>query len=141
MAVPSFHAAMQKMMDIDGKVVGVDIDIRDHNRVEIEKSPVFDRIELFEAVPPILIYCSDQQDRAEHKTVMVFLDSLHTHDHVLEELRLYSTLVSKGSYCVLPDTFIQFFPKGYFSDTRPWDVGNNPTRRWRNFYRLQMNLR
>ena len=122
-----FSAAMQKMMDIDGKVVGVDIDIRDHNRVEIEKSPVFDRIELFEgsSTDPD-IFAQISKIAAEHKTVMVFLDSLHTHDHVLEELRLYSTLVSKGSYCVLPDTFIQFFPKGYFSDTRPWDVGNNP---------------
>ncbi|RPI70582.1 MAG: cephalosporin hydroxylase, partial [Desulfobacteraceae bacterium] len=51
--------------------------------------------------------------------------SLHTHDHVLKELELYSPFVSKGSYLVLPDTFIEFFPRGYYAD-RPWDVGNNP---------------
>ena len=59
------------------------------------------------------------------KTVMVILDSLHTHEHVLNELRLYSKFVSVGSYIILPDTFIEFFPRGYYAD-RPWDVGNNP---------------
>ena len=57
---------------------------------------------------------------------MVILDSCHTHKHVLDELNIYSELVSIGNYLVLPDTFIEFFPKGYFSQDRPWDVGNNP---------------
>jgi cephalosporin hydroxylase len=62
------------------------------------------------------------------KCVMVILDSNHTHEHVLNELKAYSPLVTVGSYCILPDTFIEFFPKGYSSshNNRPWDVGNNP---------------
>ena len=57
---------------------------------------------------------------------MVILYYLHTHEHVLEELKIYAPLVTPGSYCILPDTFIEFFPKGYYSHNRPWDVGNNP---------------
>ena len=67
-----------------------------------------------------------------YKTVMVFLDSLHTHDHVLAEMNLYSQFVTVGSYMVLPDTFIEFFPKGYYRN-RPWDVGNNPHTALREF--------
>jgi Cephalosporin hydroxylase len=58
--------------------------------------------------------------------VMVILDSLHSHEHVYKELLAYAPMTTIGSYCVLPDTFIEFFPQGYYSDTRPWDVGNNP---------------
>ena len=60
------------------------------------------------------------------KCIMVILDSNHTHKHVLEELEIYAPLVTQGSYCILPDTFIEFFPKGHYSHNRPWDVGNNP---------------
>jgi cephalosporin hydroxylase len=70
---------------------------------------------------------------AKAKCVMVFLDSLHTHDHVLKELELYAPLVSSGSYLVLPDTFIEYFPKGYYAHNRPWDVGNNPMTALRAF--------
>ena len=51
---------------------------------------------------------------------------MHSHKHVYEELKAYAPLVTIGSYCILPDTFIEFFPKGYYSKNRPWDVGNNP---------------
>jgi cephalosporin hydroxylase len=64
--------------------------------------------------------------------VLVCLDSLHTHAHVLRELELYSPFVTVGSYLVLPDTFIEFFPKGYYAD-RPWDVGDNPFTAMREF--------
>jgi cephalosporin hydroxylase len=59
------------------------------------------------------------------KKVMVVLDSNHSHEHVYRELELYTPLVSVDSYILLPDTFVEFFPKGYVKD-RPWDVGNNP---------------
>jgi len=69
----------------------------------------------------------------DKKKVMVFLDSLHSHAHVAAELKLYASLVSLGSYLVLPDTFIEYFPKGYFSKDRPWDVGDNPMTALREF--------
>ena len=57
--------------------------------------------------------------------VIVNLDSMHTHDHVLEELKLYSSFVPLGSYIVVSDTMIEEMPKGFYGD-RPWDVGYNP---------------
>lgn len=53
------------------------------------------------------------------------LDSNHTHDHVLEELRLYAPLVSVGSYCVVMDTVVEDMPADFFPD-RPWGPGDNP---------------
>jgi len=122
-----FSASMMEMMGIDGEVVGVDIDIRDHNRELIESHPMYKRITMYEgsSVDPAIVEKVKDHARGK-KCVMVILDSLHTHDHVLAELRAYAPLVTIGSYCILPDTFIEFFPPGYFSHNRPWDVGNNP---------------
>jgi len=118
-----FSASMLELIG-QGEVVAIDIDIRAHNRLEIENHPMFRRINLIEgnSIDPEII--KTLSERAKNKKVMVCLDSLHTHDHVLQELKLYSELVSVGSYLVCPDTFIEFFPAGYFED-RPWDVGNN----------------
>jgi cephalosporin hydroxylase len=66
------------------------------------------------------------------KCVMVYLDSNHTHEHVLRELEWYADLVTAGSYCVVFDTIIEDFPKGHYPD-RPWDVGNNPMTAVRRF--------
>jgi len=123
-----FSASMQKMMDIPNALtVGVDIEIRSHNRVEIENSIVADGIKLIEG-SSIDKHVVEQvkEIAAQHSRVMVILDSNHSHDHVLAELGCYHEMVSVGSYMILPDTFIEFFPKGYFSSDRPWDVGNNP---------------
>jgi cephalosporin hydroxylase len=68
------------------------------------------------------------------KQVLLVLDSNHTHEHVLAELRLYSPLVRKGSYIIVFDTIIEDMPRGYFSD-RPWDVGNNPRTAVQEFLR------
>ena len=122
-----FTASMMEMMGIDGEVVGIDIDIRPHNRREIESHPMYKRITMYEGdsvSEPILTQVrSHLQGKS---SVMVILDSLHSHDHVLKELVAYSSMTSVGNYCILPDTFIEFFPKGYYSKTRPWDVGDNP---------------
>lgn len=122
-----FSASMMEMMGINGEVVAVDIDIRDHNRKLIESHPMYKRITMYEGSSLDAAIVQKVKAHAKgKKCVIVVLDSLHTHDHVLEELRVYAPLVTVGSYCILPDTFIEFFPKGYFSDDRPWDVGNNP---------------
>jgi len=123
-----FSASMQKMMNIPNALtLGVDIEIRSHNRVEIENSLVADGIKLIEGSSIDNTIVNQVEEIADqHKNVMVILDSNHSHDHVLAELRHYHEMVSKGSYMILPDTFIEFFPKGYFSSDRPWDVGNNP---------------
>lgn len=130
-----FSAAMQQMMGItDGRVIAVDIDIREHNRAEIEAHPMAKHITMIQgsSVDPV-IFKQIKELAAGARNVMVFLDSNHTHQHVYEELLLYADLVTVGSYCILPDTFIEFFPKGYYSSTRPWDVGNNPCTAARQF--------
>lgn len=108
------------------KVVGVDIDIRPHNRKALDEHPLRFKMELIEgsSIDPEII----QQVRSHAEgvdRVLVSLDSNHTHDHVLAELNAYADLVSAGSYCIVFDTVIEDLPAGSFPD-RPWDVGNNP---------------
>jgi cephalosporin hydroxylase len=121
-----FSASMMEMLGNDGKVIAVDIDIRKHNRDEIEKHSMMKRITMLEGSSIDEKIVQQIADYARgFKKVMVVLDSNHSHDHVLRELELYTPLVSLNSYILLPDTFVEFFPKGYVTD-RPWDVGNNP---------------
>lgn len=122
-----FTASMMEMMGIEGSVVGIDIDIRAHNRELIEAHPMMKRITLLQGSSTEPSILEQVHELATGKRcVMVVLDSLHSHAHVLAELRAYAPLVTLGSYCILPDTFIEFFPKGYYSASRPWDVGDNP---------------
>lgn len=108
------------------KVLGIDIDIREHNRTAIESHPMASRIQMIQgsSIAPEMI----EQVRAVAATysrVLVFLDSNHTHDHVLAELHAYAPLTSKDSYCVVFDTVVEDMPKDMFPD-RPWGPGNNP---------------
>jgi cephalosporin hydroxylase len=108
------------------KVLGLDIDIRQHNRVAIEAHPMSSRIQMIQgsSIAPEVI----EQVKAvakNHQRVMVCLDSNHTHDHVLAELEAYAPLTSVGSYCVVFDTIIEDMPKEMFPD-RPWGPGDNP---------------
>ena len=121
-----FSASMLELVGGEGKVVGIDIDIREHNRVEIEKHPMMKRI--------IMLEGSSTDDKiidqvykiaTDKTTVMIFLDSSHTHKHVLDEMNAYAKLVSQGSFMVVFDTCIELFADGYCHD-RAWDVGNNP---------------
>ncbi|MBN2456579.1 MAG: cephalosporin hydroxylase family protein, partial [Sedimentisphaerales bacterium] len=108
------------------KVLGIDIEIRPHNRAAIEAHPMFSRIRMIEgsSIAPEVI--EQVQDFAkDYKRVFVCLDSMHTHDHVLAELEAYAPLVSPGSYCAVFDTLIEDMPKDMFDD-RPWGPGNNP---------------
>jgi cephalosporin hydroxylase len=110
----------------DARVLGVDIDIRAHNRAAIEAHPMARRIDMLEgsSVAPSVV-AQVQAAAANRRRVLVCLDSNHTHEHVLAELEAYAPLVSVGSYCVVFDTVIDDMPKSMFLD-RPWGPGDNP---------------
>lgn len=121
-----YYASLMEMMAIDGLVIGIDIDIRKHNRDLIESHPMFKRIKLFEgsAIDKKLV-AQVAEAAAGRKKIMVCLDSNHTHDHVLKELELYSPFVTKGSYMIVFDTVVEDMPEDAFTD-RPWGKGDNP---------------
>jgi len=108
------------------KVLGIDIDIRPHNREAIETHPMASRITLLQGssiAPEIVDQARTAADRSQR--ILVCLDSNHTHDHVLAELKAYAPLVSSGSYCVVFDTVIEQLPEALLGD-RPWTHGNSP---------------
>ena len=120
-----FYASMLEMLGGDGRVIGVDIDVRSHNRSAIEAHPMYQRITIIEGRSTDDDVVQAVHDAARgRKRVLVALDSNHTHEHVLGELHAYSPLVGKGSYIVVFDTVIEDMPEGFFAD-RPWDKGNN----------------
>ncbi len=108
------------------KVLGIDIDIRAHNKEAIEAHPMSSRIEMIEgsAVDHDVISQVHEFSK-DYKNVMVMLDSMHTHDHVLGELEAYADLVTVGNYCIVFDTFVEDLPDNLVSD-RPWKKGDNP---------------
>ena len=108
------------------RVLGLDIDIRAHNRAAIEAHPMANRIDMIEgsSIDPDII-AQVQEVARGYECVLVSLDSNHTHDHVLAELEAYAPLVSVGSYCVVFDTVVDDIPAEMFSD-RPWGPGDNP---------------
>ncbi len=121
-----FYASMLELLGGEGEVLGIDIDIREHNRVEIENHPMFKRITMIQGSSIDEDIVQQAYDFAgDKKHILVALDSNHTHNHVLTELQLYSPLVTKGSYLLVFDTIIEDMPEGFFPD-RPWDKGNNP---------------
>jgi len=128
-----FYASMLELIGGEGIVVGVDIDIRPHNRVEIEKHPMMKRIRLIEGSSVADdVVGQVKQFIGGRGPVMVVLDSNHTHDHVLAELRQYAPLVTAGSYLVVFDTVIELLPQDFFPD-RPWGRGNNAMTAVREF--------
>ena len=121
-----FHASMLQLLSNDGRVLGIDIDIREHNRAEIEAHPMFERIDMIQGSSiDDAIAAQVAAIATEAKRVMVVLDSNHTHEHVLRELELYAPLVTEGCYLVVCDTLIEDMPEGSFPN-RPWDKGDNP---------------
>jgi cephalosporin hydroxylase len=120
------YASLLELLGGDGKVLGIDIDIRDHNRKAIETHPLFKRITLVEGSSIGRDVVEKARSMIQPKDcVLVVLDSNHTHEHVFEELQCYEPMVTKGSYLVVLDTNIEDMPENSFSD-RPWDKGNNP---------------
>ena len=108
-----------------GEVLGIDLDIRPHNREALQSHPMFKRISMIEGSSIDPAIAAQVQALAAGKKVILVLDSNHTHDHVLEELRLYAPLVAVGSYCVVMDTVVEDMPADAFPD-RPWGPGDNP---------------
>ena len=109
-----------------GEVVGIDIDIREHNRKEIEKHPMYKRITMIEGSSIDKDVAKKVYKIAKGKQkVLVILDSNHTHKHVLKELELYSSLVTKESYLIVLDTVVEDLPEDFIKN-RSWGKGNNP---------------
>lgn len=108
------------------RVLGIDIDIREHNKKAIEAHPMSNRIDMIQGssidndiIAKVHEYAKD------YNRILVSLDSNHTHEHVLAELEAYAPLASKDSYCVVFDTVIEDMHEDAFPD-RPWGKGNNP---------------
>lgn len=127
-----FSASMLELLDCfepsqgcKREVVGIDIDIRAHNRKAIEEHPMFKRITMLEgsSIAPEIVQKVHEIAKT-HNTIMVLLDSCHSHDHVLAELESYAPLVNTGSYVVVYDTIVEFQDRTY--PDRPWGKGNNP---------------
>lgn len=120
------------------RVLGIDIDIRPHNRAAIEAHPMAHRIDMIEgsSIAPEIVAQVHASCKG-YERILVCLDSNHTHEHVLQELEAYAPLTSRGSYCVVFDTAVEDMPVNMFPD-RPWDKGNNPkTALWEYLHRLQ----
>lgn len=121
-----FYASMLELLGGDRRVIGIDIDIRAHNRAAIEAHPMFRRIDLVQGSSIAEETVARVRELAKgRERALVVLDSNHTHEHVLAELQAYSPFVRKGSYCVVFDTLVEDMPPEAFTD-RPWGPGNNP---------------
>ncbi len=120
-----YYASLLELIG-KGTVLGIDIDIRAHNRAEIEKHPMYKRIKMIQG-SSISEEVRDQVAAIAkgQQTVLVCLDSNHTHEHVLAELQLYAPFVTKGSYLVVFDTIVEDMPGDYLPG-RPWGPGDNP---------------
>lgn len=120
-----FYASLLELIG-EGEVLGIDIDIRKHNRLALEAHPMYKRIRLLEGGSTDSEVIAAVREITKNKQrILVCLDSNHTHEHVLAELELYAPLVTLGSYCVVFDTVVEYMPDSLFPD-RPWGIGNNP---------------
>lgn len=138
LALLDYTDAVESAQPLDPKasnrrVLGVDIDIRSHNRAAIEAHPMAHKIDMIQGSSIDAEIIAQVHEYAEqYNRILVCLDSNHTHDHVAAELKAYAPLTSKGSYCVVFDTIIEDLPDEMFSD-RPWGVGDNPKTAVREF--------
>jgi cephalosporin hydroxylase len=127
-----FYASILELIG-KGDVLGIDIEIRPHNRKAIEKHPMARRITMIEGDSISSAVLDQVQDVVRGKeTVLVCLDSNHTGDHVLNEMKLYSQFVTRGSYLIVFDTIIEELPNEFYSG-RPWSKNNNPKTAVREF--------
>jgi cephalosporin hydroxylase len=121
-----FYSSILELIGDQGRVLGIDIDIRTHNRAALECHPMFKRIDLLQGSSIDESIAGKVRDMARGKrSVLVALDSNHTHDHVLRELQLYAPLVTRGSYLVVFDTVADDMTPDLLGG-RPWGKGNSP---------------
>jgi len=128
-------ASILELLGGSGCVIGIDIDIRAHNRVAIEGHPLYKRVSLIEGSSTDEEVIASVRKRVASKRVMVILDSNHTEAHVLAELDAYAPMVSKDCYLVVLDTIIETLPPDLHQG-RPWKQGNNPLTAVQKFLRL-----
>ncbi len=121
-----YYASLLELIG-SGEVLGIDIDIREHNKKEIESHKMYKRIKMIQGSSIDNKIVEEVKKYAKGKEkILVVLDSNHTHEHVLQELNAYAPLVSLNSYIVVFDTIVEDLPEGYFSQKRPWGINNNP---------------
>lgn len=125
-----FSASMLAILEVckvidKGEVIGIDIDIRPHNKAAILEHPLSSKITMIEGSSIDKEIIDQVAERAKNRRVLVCLDSNHTHEHVLAELRAYAPLVSTGCYCMVGDTGIEDLPDDALFG-RPWGKGNSP---------------
>lgn len=120
-----FSASMLTLLGGKREAIGVDIDIRAHNRAAIEAHPMASKIVMFEGSSIDEAIAARVRERVAARSAMVVLDSNHTAEHVAGELALYSPLVREGFFLVVMDTVVEYAPPGSIVD-RPWGPGNNP---------------
>ncbi len=121
----------------EGRVLGIDVDMRKHNRIAIEQHPLAKRIDLLEgsSTDPAILDKATQQCHGLTR-VMVILDSNHTHEHVLSELRSYAPLVTAGQYLIVTDTIVEHIPVQAHRP-RDWGPANNPATALSEFLRSE----
>jgi cephalosporin hydroxylase len=122
-----YYASLLELIGGEGIVLGIDIDIRKHNRDLIEAHPMMKRIKLLEGSSSSDEIVAQVKEIASTKQrIMICLDSNPTHDHVYNELTLYAPLTTIGSYCIVFDTIVEDMPTDWDWGIRTWGVGNNP---------------
>jgi len=141
-----YYASLMELLEtmcvsVGGRVIGIDNDIREHNRSAIEAHPLFRRIELIEGSS----VDSSTKNKILEKVgdaanILVVLDSHHTHKHVLKELEMYQSFVSDKSYLVVFDTIIEFMRPNMFQN-RPWGIGDNPMTAVQEFLKVNKDFR
>ena len=130
-----FYASILQLIG-KGEVLGIDIEIRPHNRKAIEDHPMARRITMIEGDSTFSgVLDKVEEIVKEKKSIMVCLDSNHSHDHVLNELKLYSPFVTKGSYLIVFDTIIEELPNEFYPH-RPWSKDYNPKTAVRDFLKV-----
>jgi cephalosporin hydroxylase len=121
-----FFSSILKLLNIkNSKVIGIEINLRKKNELLIKRHPLKKNIKIIKGSSTDPGVFKLIKEKIKKKKTMIILDSNHTEEHVLKELEMYSTLVSKNSYIIVQDTGISHMPES-FNKNRPWTKKQNP---------------